>query len=398
MKRLLTKLRSKLRGHPVRRERCLRFESVEERRLMTASSIPKLANDAVISLAQVDAQDGSISRTDMLGIYAQVEADGKVSAAERKDLIAICNPSSGFTMTDDVRDLAHDVVGNNPANRHYLGKPLGNLKAGNSSAKLEKLVDKWFYGEDLPVTDKFSQYQEISGSLFVDGPSYSDAVQGASGDCYLMSSLAELAIKDPSAIENMFTDNGDGTFAVRFFQRGVARYVTVNEKLPVYIYGHGGAEYASFDTGTSSQPIELWVALAEKAYCQINEEGWTGHGSTNSYKAINAGSPVDVIAQITNDPTGFMSIKANSPSGMLNSIMSDFQNGEAITFATKNKGTAANVVHDHSYAMISYDTTTQEVTLYNPWGLNNGTTFPGLITLSWSEVVQSFSEWEVGNV
>src|ERR1700733_2467817 len=119
MKRLLNKLRSKLRGRPMRRERRLRFESVEERRLMTASSVPKLASDAVMSLAQADSQDGSISRSDMLGIYAQVEADGKVSAAERKDLIAICNPSSGFTMTDDVRDLAHDVVGSNPANRHY---------------------------------------------------------------------------------------------------------------------------------------------------------------------------------------------------------------------------------------------------------------------------------------
>ncbi len=83
---------------------------------------------------------------------------------------------------------------------------------------------------------------------------------------------------------------------------------------------------------------------------------------------------------------------------MLNTIVSDFQAGEAITFATKNRGTASNILPDHSYAMISYNSTTQEVTLFNPWGLNNGSSFPGLVTLSWTEVVHSFWEWEVGNV
>ena len=309
MKRLLKKLGSKLRGRPLRHERRLRFENVEERRLMTASRLPaaKSADDPVLALAQSDAQDGSISRDDMLGLFAQVENDGRVTAQERNDLIAICNPATGFSMTDDVRDLASDVVGRNPANRHYQGKALGNLKAGNSSAKLEKLVDKWFYGYDLPTIDKFSQYEQISGSLFEDGPTYGDIAQGASGDCYLMSSLAELTVQDPTAIENMFIDNGDGTFAVRFFERGVARYVTVNEELPVYHY-MVGPEYAAFGNGYTSN--ELWVALAEKAYCQMNEEGWTGHGSKNSYQAINSGSPVDTIAQITNDPTDFTPISS----------------------------------------------------------------------------------------
>src|SRR5262249_23009895 len=159
--------------------------------------------------------------------------------------------------------------------------------------------------------------------------------------------LAELTIQDPSAIEDMFTDNGDGTFAVRFYQRGVARYVTVNTELPVYSYhGYTAAEYASYTTGSGGH--ELWVALAEKAYCQISEEGWTGHGSKNAYKAINSGSPVDTIKQITNDTTGFTGINARSSSTMLNTIVSDFDSGKTITFATKNHGTASNILNDHS--------------------------------------------------
>jgi hypothetical protein len=322
-----------------------------------------------------------------------VEAGGKVAKADLNDLIAIGNPTSGFDMPDDVRDLASDVVGHNPANRSYKGMTLGNLKAGDSSAKLEKLVDKWFYGDDLPAIDAHAQYEEITGSLFVDGPSFTDVRQGDVGDCYLMCSLSEVAVQDPAAIENMFIDNDDGTFAVRFFEQGVARYVTVNEELPVDIE-FGGAEYAGF--GGGSEPIELWVALAEKAYCQLNQEGWIERNGHDSYQGINSGSPAAAIAQITGSSTQFTPIKTNSPSTVLDTIANDFQDGHAVTFVTKNKGTAANVVGDHSYAMIGYDSATQEVTLYNPWGLDNGTSFPGEITLSWTDLVHSFCEWETG--
>jgi hypothetical protein len=331
----------------------------------------------------------------MLGLFAQVEANGKVTKAELKDLIAICNPHSGFDIPDDVRDLAGDVIGHNPANSRYQGIRLGNLKPGDSREKLGKLVDKWFYGDDLPAIDSYAKYEEISGSLFVDGPSYTDIRQGNIGDCYLMSSLAEVALQDPTAIENLFIDNGDGTFAVRFFEHGVARYVTVNEELPVDIE-FGGAEYAGF--GGGSNPLVQWVALAEKAYCQMNQEGWIERNRSNSYQGINSGSPADAIAQITGNSTGFTPIRSTSPSAMLNTIVDVFQDNHAVTFVTKNKGTAANVVADHSYAMIGYDPATQQVTLYNPWGLNNGTSFPGLITLSWSDVVHSFSEWETDAV
>jgi hypothetical protein len=403
MMRLLKRLRRKSLRSPPQRGRRLRFEHAEDRLLMAASGTnpssdwfdANLHDSGVRSLAQSDYQDDTISRSEMLGLYAEVETDGKVSAAERRDLITICQTRSGLDMADDVRDLANDVVGHSPANLHYQGHMLGNLKNGASSAKLEKLVDKWFCGEDLPAIDKFSHYETISGDLFVNGLSYTDVVQGQSGDCYLMSSLAELAIKDPTAIENMFIDNGDGTFAVRFYEHGVPRFVTVNDELPVSNFS-GGPEYASFGMGSDTK--ELWVALIEKAYSEINEEGWTQHNGMNSYKGIGTGSTVEAIAEITGDSAGFTPIKSKSPGTMLNSIASDFQDGQAITFATKNHGTASNVVHDHSYAMIDYDAATQTATLYNPWGLNNGTSFPGLITLSWSEIVHSFVEWEVGDV
>src|SRR5262249_30651888 len=111
-----------------------------------------------------------------------------------------------------------------------------------------------------------------------------------------------------------------------------------------------------------------------------------------------AGSPTEVIAEITDQPTNFTPIGPRSSTRMMQTIVSDFANGEAINLATKNRGTADNIVNDHSYAMIGYDAEAQTITLYNPWGVDNGTSFPGVVTLTWSEVVHSFSEWEVGAV
>jgi hypothetical protein len=414
------RLPKKLRSAPYRpkqRGKTLRFEQVEDRRVMSAASLgsplpvrtggsvnvatssnwidTKLTDAGIRSQVEIDYQDGSISRADMLGLYTEIETDGKVTKAERKDLITICNTATGVEMPDDVHALASDVAGSSPANRRYQGKALGNLKNGDSAGKLVRLVDKWFYGDDLPAIDPHSRYIQANGDLFVDGPSYSDVQQGDVGDCYLLSSLAEVAEKYPTVIENMFTDNGDGTFAVRFFENGVARYVTVNRELPINSR-FGFAEYANFVIAPHQE--ELWVALAEKAYCQMNEAGWIGQNGANSYKGINSGSPVDAIAQITGNSAGFTTITSNSSSSMLSTIVHAFENNQAVTLATKNKGTAANVVSGHSYAMLDYNASTQQITLYNPWGLDNGSAFPGLITLSWSQIVHSFSEWEAGSI
>ena len=77
---------------------------------------------------------------------------------------------------------------------------------------------------DHPAAD--TAYSPVSGSLFgANGPSYLDVHQGAVGDCWLMASLAEVAARNPSDIQNMFTDLGSTTengsvvelYKVRFF-------------------------------------------------------------------------------------------------------------------------------------------------------------------------------------
>ncbi len=121
---------------------------------------------------------------------------------------------------------------------------------------LTKLVDKWFLGTDLPtISSGGVSYKEATGPLFVNGTAaFNDQKQGALGDCYLISTLGAIAGRNPTAVANMFIDNGDGTFTVRFYTgsysmfytadgsisdgfasgSGTADYVTVNRQLPAY--------------------------------------------------------------------------------------------------------------------------------------------------------------------
>ena len=60
----------------------------------------------------------------------------------------------------------------------------------------------------------------------------------------------------------MFIANGDGTFEVRFYQAGVAHWVTVDNKLPTY--GGGTFIYANMGSLASNSSNVLWVALARR--------------------------------------------------------------------------------------------------------------------------------------
>src|SRR5437868_6369201 len=69
--------------------------------------------------------------------------------------------------------------------------------------------------------------------------------QGAAADCYFVAALGEVAQRTPDAISQMFIDNGDGTWTVRFFNNGAAAYVTVDKFFPAD--GNGRFVYDNHD-------------------------------------------------------------------------------------------------------------------------------------------------------
>ena len=194
---------------------------------------------ALFSLVQSLFVDQSIDRTDMIQVLRSAVVEGAVSDTTLDALETLTTPRNEtcLNMPDYVRVLSRDVVDGNPANAKYQGQPLGNL-ADQASGQLRAnvlnhLVDKWFYGTDLPGVPAGVSYSAVAGPLFGNNPdpalqvpASSDMEQGSLGDCYFIAALGALADSSPAAIENMFIDNGveNGvhTWTVRFYWQDVS--------------------------------------------------------------------------------------------------------------------------------------------------------------------------------
>jgi hypothetical protein len=207
-----------------------------------------------------------------------------------------------------------------------------------------------------------------------------------------VATLGEAALRTPNAIKDMFIVNGDGTYTVRFFNNGKADYVTVDGKLPVDQFGR--FVFANMGGSAGSSTNVLWVALAEKAYAQMNASGWVRMGlpgnGANSYQAIAGGYFSVAASQIANRASTTASISGSS----FTQFKTAFDSGKYIGFATTGSPVASNLVGGHQYVAISYNATSQSVTLFNPWGMNNGSAYPGLVTLTWTSLAGNFSYWD----
>jgi hypothetical protein len=352
-----------------------------------------MADANLRSFARCMHADRSLSRSDVLAVFSRAGGDGTVSAVELSDLQLMVGAGAWLGMTDAVRVLAGKVVNGNVANLYYQTTTLGNLGAGSTSSHLQTLVNKWFYGLDRPLAiDDYGRtfgYGYAAGALFVVSAAYSDVYQGAVGDCYLLASLAEAAYRQPAAIYNMFTDNGDGTYAVRFINNGIADYVTVDRYLPVT--SSGTFVFAGMGRYAASTANELWVALAEKAYVQINACGWIRPaemgGGQNAYGAISGGWVSEALRHVTGLQTTWSYL--NSETNLVRAVTL----GKLVGLASMSAPPTTGVVGGHAYAIVGYNTTTRRFTLFNPWGIGN-TGAPGLLTLTWSQIVANFAYWD----
>ncbi len=334
-----------------------------------------LTDPTLRSLARLEYSEGNmqLDRTAMLNLFAEIGQDGTVSANEFADMKKIVG--TNLQQPDYVNYLAARVVNGDPANAHYQGAALGNLKAGSTTTQLNDLTNKWFEGTDLPAIGNTGTtqvtYRQVSGSLFMNGPSYSDIDQGFVGDCYYMAALGETALRAPQIINNMFIDNGDGTYTVRFYNNTSEAFVTVNGMLPVQ--KNGTAYFAGWgfsDTGKNDYTNavnELWVPLAEKAYAQLNESGWIGQDGTNTYQGIAVGYASMAYNEITAKPVTDYQITKPGPA-LITEIVQFLSFGEAVTLMTNTDSTKVGTgfVADHFYMVVGYDPTTQSIEIVNP--------------------------------
>jgi Ca2+-binding RTX toxin-like protein len=380
-----------------------------------------LADAGARTLVRYLADDGSISRTDMMAVLDQIKQQG-VSYAEFEGLKCLVYNDGAYrtnapAMPEAVRNLAGKLIAN-PANAQiWYYEPVSirfqhpQLHAGSSSAELDALENMWFRGAYHPTATLEGDstpfaYQVAAGTLF-GGPGhdlvdYDIIRQGEVGDCYFLSALGVVALRSNGAdVRNLFTDNGDGTYTVRFFHAGKAEYVTVDRALPVD--ADGRLVFANKGALASDPNNALWAALAEKAYAQVDAEGWIGQDNVFTYQGIAYGYDTDALTQLTNHAAVYKQLGQNADGGA--AMMQDWQNGSPMCLSSHGGTdlTAANIVRGHVYMVVNavrFQNSTGSTYYFeicNPYG-DKDPTKPHYVWLSYSELMASFYSWSVGTI
>lgn len=341
----------------------------------------------------------SFGRDEMIRFLERAGVNG-VTGAELAKLQAMAFDSD-IIMPAHVRSLMIKVVYPNDANDRVYHQPLGSLFAGSSQDHMQRLIDKWFRGTDVPhAMDTMGNvygFGMAAGSLFgAAGPQLADIDQQATGDCYFLASLGAAVLKDPQFIRDMFIDNGDGTFTVRFWNDGRPDYVTVDRQLPVDATNRSVFARFGSASDTVGDPTNiLWVALAEKAYAQLNQLKWIEQDGTNSYQGIAGGRAAYALNEITNIESRRVGLSAWT----LQAFISDLQDGRMIVLSTPEDADDVShplLVPKHTYTLVSAGN--GGFLLYNPWGVDTNTAASdgandGYVFLTLDQLMDNFTAW-----
>ncbi len=156
--------------------------------------------------------NGVVSATGLTKLLTDLDstlsATSTLSAKEFADLkIISANLNNGLSTSGYLTYVFNALVNGNAANATWTGggassTALGNFAVGANATQLSELIGKWFLGTDLPSSSVSMSgyapfavsYSNVANPLFgVSGPTMNDINQGYLGDCYFLSSCAEVA-------------------------------------------------------------------------------------------------------------------------------------------------------------------------------------------------------------
>ncbi len=201
--------------------------------------------------------------------------------------------------------------------------------------------------------------------------SVSDLHQGQLGDCFLISSIGELALTHPDAISRMIKVNANGTETVTL-------HVGTNGRVAGYGATAFKATMVTIDNSFSSAGVnnrstqnvlngqkEIWPQVLEKAIALLDG----GYGAV-----ANGGNPMIVMQQITGHAATFM-----SPAQLtLQKLQAFIAEGDLIAMDTGSGRLGFNLVNNHAYMFEKITITggAAMVQVGNPWGFNQASMIP----------------------
>jgi hypothetical protein len=214
------------------------------------------------------------------------------------------------------------------------------------------------------------------GTFFKEGSEFSDPVQGAVGDCYLIAALSSVAwartydiahrTRATGLSQQQFVDQ------VTFFEGAKKILVEVTETVPVNSAGN-------FLYARSSEAGEIWPAVYEKAYAK-----WRlgAPGDHPNILGIAGGDPILAAAQLTGLSRNYYATKSTSADTLWTKVRENaisrktFNPMVAWTYSSGEKSPdkvnygSANLVANHAYSVLGWDyrNGAKYIVLRNPWG------------------------------
>jgi hypothetical protein len=237
---------------------------------------------------------------------------------------------------------------------------------------------------------------EVPGTVAIN---IGDINQGQIGDCFLLSSIGEIALLRPTFIANMIHANANGTETVTL-------YVGSNGKLPAYnatafkpiteTVSNVFATY-SVNNGATQGVIagqkEIWPQVLEKAVAALDSGTAASATLAGTYASImHGGSPLIAMEELTGHATSFYT---NIASLSLATLVADQAAGDLLAFDTKSSGVLSNgLFNNHAYMFEGVTGTgaSAVVHLGNPWGFDQPT------PIAFSTLSKNFAEVDVGHL
>ncbi len=224
----------------------------------------------------------------------------------------------------------------------------------------------------------------VKGDFIVDVPTATAPVQGALGDCWLISAMASVAWCHSDAIAERTLKDGSGVVAggganyeFTFYASpswATPKTLSVRDDVPVSSTGQ-------YIYACSSVPGETWPANLEKAF--IGMRGATGfiEPSSSNYGELSGGDPAWAVASLvgrppyylsTSEPTAWSAINSRCTNGVATQPMTAWTYGTgSSTISYDGSGIVAN----HAYSILGTQTSGGQdyVVLRNPWGFHEAT-------------------------
>ena len=202
-------------------------------------------------------------------------------------------------------------------------------------------------------------------SLFGQGPTINDIVQGRLADCYWDAGLAGLAYVVPDRLEDTGVDLGDGTYLVRFIRNNTPSFVRVDSDFDLLnnISGPNG---------------NIWGMVYEKAYAFFRK-------GANTYDSLNYGFPSEWSG------LGFVNDTLSPKQNVVYSnVTTNLSAKHPLDICTSGLTIldGAPVTSSHCYT-VTNATASPTVTLRNPWGIDgvgNDGADDGFVTLTGTQV------------